>query len=137
MRYEVKATGLRTMEDGEVKKVNDLYLVRAECIVDAHNKAVQSFAHMFENSDMEVTQVKLSPYDDIIADVVFNKFYKAKYICVTTNDNGKEKKMPVYVCVNASNIDDAKMMIDEYLAKSIADVYLESVSETKILDYAD
>ena len=63
------------------------------------------------------------------------KWYKVKNNLVSLDEKtGKEKKMPVYLLVEAKDIDDARATLENFMKGTISDWQCESIQETKILD---
>lgn len=128
IRYE------KTMDDGIRRRVTELYIVDAVSFTEAEyriNENLKPYIH-----DFEVVAEKITGYTDIVRKGADGgKWYKVKNNLVSLDEkSGKEKKMPVYLLVEAKDIDDARATLENFMKGTISDWQCESIQETKILD---
>lgn len=76
---------------------------------------------------------KRAQYDE----VVFNDgemFFLVKFILITYNDEGNERRNPKFVLFRAESIDKAKEHAREHMRLSFLEYEIEYIKETKIVD---
>ena len=77
---------------------------------------------------------KITNYSELVAGPG-DKWYKVKINLITLDEKTmSEKKSPVYMLVQASDIDDARKRLNEHMRGTMADWVCEAVQETKIMD---
>ena len=63
-----------------------------------------------------------------------DKWFKCKINAITLDErSGREKKTPIFFCVNADTALEAHHRLDEHLKKTMMDYTVEQVDETKII----
>lgn len=123
--------------DGKVQKVTEQYLIDAMSFTEAEAKATEKLA-AYSVADFHVVAEKITNNTDVVttSDEDADKFYKMKYSIISINEKtGKEKKTAEYVIIQASSVEDARKRYEKHVAGWIVDTVLESVGETKYLDY--
>lgn len=134
--FEAKVRVERTMDDGLVKKVTELYTVEAVNWTVAE-AAITGEMGAYGNVDFEITDIKKAAYGEVFfsEDASADKYYKCKISFITIDERtAKEKRNNVYYLVQAENIDKAKANIDEAMHGTMNDYEVLSVVETKILE---
>ena len=109
----------KTMDDGIRRRITELYMEMEQYI-----------------SEFEVISEKITNYTELVRNAGDGgKWYKVKNNLVSLDEKtGKEKKMPVYLLVEAKDIDDARATLENFMKGTISDWQCESIQETKILD---
>ena len=115
MYYEAKIKVEKTLDSGEVKEVNEHFIMDAELFAEAEKI-------MYE----EYPNHKLDVY------AIFRS--KAIVIDIFTDDNGKEKETKYEVLVCADSVAEATAITTEYLKQGY-DLRLDEVKRVKIVDY--
>lgn len=143
MYYEVKISCIIN-EDGQERKRTDAFIVKAYSVIEAvteFEKYMEDVSGLNIYTEWETVSAKTTPYTDIVnfdnypADGT-GKFYRVKVNQMSVNEaTGKEKKIPQYILILASDIDEAKQKYEEFVKDWVIDVELEAVSETKIIDF--
>lgn len=126
----------KTMEDGQQKKVTEVYTVDAMTFGEAEKRITEEMSH-FISGDFSVKNINPAPYGEIFfSDSTFDdKFYKAKLQFITIDEKTeKEHKSNVCYLVEASNIEYARKNIDEVMDGTTIDYVIASIVETKIMD---
>ncbi len=124
----------KTLENGQEKKVTELYIVDALSFSEAEQRIIKE---MSAYGEYEVVSEKITNYSELVRsnDTEADLWYKVKVNLITLDEKtGKEKKAPLYLLVQAKNIDDARRLTNEHMKDSVADWNCEAVSETKIMD---
>ena len=134
--FEVKARYDKTMENGDLKKVTETYVVDALSFGEAEKRILEEMTS-YVSGEVEVCALKIAPYKEIFfADSnMDDKWYVAKLAFITIDEKtDKEKKTRVCYLVNAGNINAAIKNIGEVMAGTMIDYDTLNVSETQILD---
>lgn len=124
----------KTLENGQEKKVTELYIVDALSFSEAEQRIIKE---MSAYGEFEVVSEKITNYSELVRsnDTEADLWYKVKVNLITLDEKTmKEKKTPLYLLVQAKNIDDARRLTNEHMKDSVADWNCEAVSETKIMD---
>lgn len=130
IRYE------KTLENGMQKKVTELYIVDALSFTEAESRIVGEM-ECFISGDFAVVSEKITNYSELVNSDIpsADKWYKVKINLVTLDEKTMaEKKQPLYLLVQASDIDDARRRMDEHMLGTMSDWVCESIQETKIMD---
>lgn len=137
MWIETKLKFNKTMENGEVKKVSESYLVNALSFAEAEAKIIEEAAH-FVSGDFSVEAVKKSNISEIFYDECGDKWYKVKVAFITLDEkSGLEKKSNQYVMVQASDFQNAFENFIEGMKGTMADFDIVGIAETKIINVYD
>lgn len=127
IRYE------KTLENGMQKKVTELYIVDALSFTEAESRIIGEM-ECFISGEFTVVSKKITNYSELVAGPG-DKWYKVKINLITLDEQTmSEKKSPVYMLVQASDIDDARKRLNEHMRGTMADWVCEAVQETKIMD---
>ena len=134
--FEVKARYDKTMENGDLKKVTETYVVDALSFGEAEKRAIEEITP-FVNDGLEIADLKIAQYKEVFfADnQQADRWSVAKLAFITIDEKtGKEKKTRVCYLVNAGNFYAAIKNIGEVMAGTMIDYDTLNVSETQILD---
>lgn len=126
----------KTMENGLIKKVSELYLVDALSFTEAEKRFIEEITP-YMSGEFEVKAVKRANYAEVISssDEVCDRWFKAKVAFITLDEKtGAEKKNTVCMLVQASDVRNALDNLDRYMKGSLADYTVTAVSETSICD---
>lgn len=132
--FECKVTFERTGEDGLIKKVTEPYLVDALSFTEAETRICKE-CQPFATGEFTVASVKRCK----IAEMVFNdngdKWYRCRinYISVD-EEKGVEKRIAQTVMVQASDLQDAVLVLVKSMEGALGDYEIASVTQTAILD---
>ena len=130
IRYE------KTMENGMQKKVTELYIVDALSFTEAESRIIGEMSR-FISGEFDVVSEKITNYSELVStdNTEADKWYKVKINLITLDEKTKsEKKQPLYLLVQAHDIDDARSRLNEHMKSTMADWICEAVQETKIMD---
>ena len=126
----------KTMENGEVKKVNEVYVVDAITFGEAEESITREMRH-FIDGDFEVKNINPAPYSEIFLSdrETDDKYYRVKLDFITVDKRTqKEKKLKVTYLVQAGSLEQARKNTEEVMNGTTIDYEFVSVTETKILD---
>lgn len=134
---ETKLKFSKTMENGEVKKVTEQYLVNALSFAEAEERIIKE-ATEFIPGDFTVEAVKKSNISEIFYDERGDRWYKVKTAFITLDEKtGQEKKSNQYMMVQASDFHNALENFIEGMKGTMSDFEIASITETKIIDVYD
>lgn len=130
IRYE------KTLENGMQKKVTELYIVDALSFTEAESRIIGEMS-CFISGEFSVVSEKITNYSELVStdNTEADKWYKVKINIITLDEKTMaEKKQPLYLLVQAHDIDDARKRLNEHMRGTMADWVCEAVQETKIMD---
>jgi len=132
--FECKVAYEKMMENGVQKKVTEPYLVDALSFTEAEARIIEEI-RPFISGEFEVKAIKRERLNELFFNENGDCFYKAKVNFITLDEkSGVERKSGCYMLMQASNIDDARRVLVDGMAGTMADYAIESIKETKIVD---
>ena len=134
--FECKIRYEKTMEDGLMKKVNEVYVIDALSFSEAEERITKEMSS-YISGEFEIVDVKIAPYREVFFadDNLSDQWFKAKLSFITIDERGdKEKRTSVMYVVNAGNINHAIKNIGEVMSGTMIDYVTTSISATKIMD---
>ena len=126
----------KTMESGEVKKVNETYVVDAITFGEAE-KNITKELDSYIAGDFDIKNINPAPYSEIFFSDkdTDDKYYRVKLAFITIDEKTeKEKKSKVTYLVQANSLEQARKNTEEVMNGTMIDYEFVSVTETKILD---
>ena len=128
IRYE------KTLENGMQKKVTELYIVDALSFTEAESRIIGEMS-CFISGEFEVVSEKITNYSELVQSPDGDRWYRAKVVFKTLDEKAMtEKKQAQYYLVQAKNIDNAKLTLEQFMHGTLADWECEALQETKIMD---
>lgn len=134
--FETKVRYDKQMEDGQIKKVTEAYVVDAVSFSEAETRITGDMAS-FVSGEFDVVAEKIAAYGEIMfsESETDDKWYKVKVQFIILDEKtGKEKRSNVYYLVQASCTDRAQRNMEEVLRNTMIDYVIASVVETPIID---
>lgn len=136
--FECKVRYEKTMEDGTIKKVTEVYVVDALSFSEAEKRITEEMSS-YISGELEICNLKIAPYKEIFfADSDFDladEWYKAKLVFITIDEKtNKEKETSVIYLVNAGSFNLALKNINEIMEGTMIDYQTCNLTETKIKD---
>ena len=132
--FECKVKYQKQNGKGENKKCTEIYLVDAYTFTEAESNITEEITP-FVSGDFEVNAIKKNNYSELFENENGDKYFKCKLNFITLDEkSGVEKKISNYMLVQANNVDEAKINLDNRMKGTMADYEVESISETKIMD---
>ena len=107
--FECKVRYEKTMEDGTIKKVTEVYVVDALSFSEAEKRITEEMSS-YVSGELEICNLKIAPYKEIFfADSdLADRWYKAKLAFITIDEKtDKEKKTSVNYLVKTRNFNPA------------------------------
>lgn len=134
--FETKIRYDKTMEDGQNKKVVELYVVDAFSFGEAETCITEEMS-AYIRGEFDVKSIVPASYGEIFFSEsdTDDRWYKVKLQYITLDEkSGKEKKTSAYRLVQAASLNGAVKNIDEAMSGSMEDYVIASVNETQIMD---
>ena len=134
--FECKIRYEKTMEDGLLKKVNEVYVIDALSFSEAEERITKEMSS-YISGEFEIVDVKIAPYREVFFadDNLADQWFKAKLSFITIDErSNKEKRTSMMYLVNAGNISSAINNIDKVMSGTMIDYVTTSISATKIFD---
>lgn len=135
---ECKVKYDKTMENGIIKKVPELYLVDALSFTEAEARIIEEITPFLNpGGELLVSAIKIADYSEIFTcdSEAANKWFKTKLNFITIDEKTqKERKTTTTMLVQASDLRDAVKRLDEGMKGTMADYEIASVSDTSIID---
>lgn len=130
--YEVKVKYEKTDENGQQKKVKEVFMFDAVSVTDAETRAIDKLSAFA--GELEVKSAKEVKYAELFLKDG-DKYYEAKCSVITIDEkSGKEKKTPICYLVSGSDFDSALKSFKEGMKGSMMDWELESLRLTRIVE---
>lgn len=129
----------KTLENGKQKTITETYIFRAESFTEAEARAVQYYANDFVFTEFAVTALTNCRISEIIRQTDFKQpellWFRAKLDYITLDERtARECHTKQNVLVEASCFEHANDIVAKYIADSVADIRLLSLTETNIID---
>lgn len=134
--FECKIKYEKTMDNGQMKKVTEPYLVDAINFTEAEKRIIEEMTP-FMTGEFQVADIKRARYAELFETPgdEADRWFKCKLTFVTLDEkSGAEKKTSQNVLVQASDLRDAIKRLDEGMKGSMMDYVISSVAETPIMD---
>ena len=134
--FECKVTFLKTLENGNEKKVTECYIVNAVSFTDAEAKVIHHVQDVITGL-FEVKSIRKYKVAEIVnkTNLDDSRYFKCKLNFISLDEkSGNEKKIAVYMLVDAETLDKAKVLLAEHMKSTMADYSIEKIEETKIID---
>lgn len=134
--FETIVRSDRMMEDGQMKKVNETYVVDALTFGEAEENITREMSH-YISGDFDIKNINPAPYSEIFFSDKYtdDKYYRVKLSFITIDERTqKEKKSKVTYLVQANSLEQARKNTEEVMNGTMIDYEFASVTETKILD---
>lgn len=134
--YNVKTRHLGKTEDGFTKVITEEYLTAALSFTEAEKKTSETALSYPNYGEFDIIAMSRTKFSEIVYGAKeADKWFKCKINTTILDErNGREKKTPIFFCVNADNALEAHHRLDEHLKKTVMDYTVEQVDETKIIE---
>lgn len=126
--YEVRCRYEKIDDEGNPKKVTELYLSDAVSCMDAETIVTQE-VQPFSNGEFNVTNVRKTNIAELFERNLEGLWYACRVAMVV-----EEKRVPVLIYVKAADVKDAESFVVGELKKGMAEWIVVSITETKVMD---
>jgi len=132
--FEVKVKYEKTLEEGKISKVSELYLFDALNFADAENRANEELIP-FISGDFIASSIRRARINELFNNENGDKWYRCKVFFVSLDEEkGIEKRTACTMLVQADSVKDALDVLEAGMSKSMADYEVAGINETAILD---
>lgn len=132
--FETAVQYEKVLENGVQKKVTELYLVDAISFTEAEARIIEEMKP-FISGEFTVSAIKRYKETEIFTNDTGDRYYRCKLNFITLDEkSGQEKKTAVYMLAQASTLDEAKDVLKNGMKGTMSDYFIESITETKIMD---
>ena len=132
--FEVTIKYEKQAEEGIIVKVSEKYLVDALSFTEAEARITEEMK-LFISGEFTVSAIKRANYSELFESSNGDKWFKSKVNFITLDEEkGIERRVPVYMLVQATDLKEARENLVEGMKGTLADYEVEAVAETKILD---
>ena len=134
--YNVKTRYIGTTEDGTTKTITEEYLTAAISFTEAEKKTSETALSYGNLEEFDIIAMSRTKFPEIVyGDKEADKWFNCKINVITIDErSGREKKAPIFFCVNADTALEAHHTLDKHLKKTLMDYTVEQVDETKIIE---
>lgn len=123
-----------SQDDGKQKKVTDTYLVDALSFAEAEARIIE-YVKPYMSGEYSVSGIKHSRIYEIFDSPTGDKWYRAKVMFIVIDEAKQtEKRIASTMLVQAEDIKEALVRLDEGMKGTMSDYVVASISETPILD---
>lgn len=131
--FETKIRYEKTMEDGQVKKTSEAYLIDAVSFAEAEARIVEKMTP-YIIGEFTVSAVKRNVVSEVFPGDG-DRWYAAKVAYIMIDEkSGMEKRSTSNIYVQADNFDKAYKALLEGMKDTLSDWEIQSLSETAILE---
>ena len=134
--FECKVRYEKVAENGMNKKVTEPYLVDALSFTEAEARIIEEMTP-FISGEFTVSDVKRANFSELIPsnEDATDRWFKFKLYYITLDEkNGAEKRVATNILVQAADLRDSIVKMDEGMKGTMADYVIASVTETPIMD---
>ena len=132
--FECKISYEKMLESGMQKKVTEPYLVDALSFTEAEARIIEEMKP-FITGEFTITDIKRARINELFFNENGDRFYKCKVFFITLDEkSGAEKLTPVWMMAQASDIGEAKEVLENGMKATLADYSIGELKETKIMD---
>ena len=134
--FECKVRYEKVAENGMNKKVTEPYLVDALSFTEAEARIIEEMTP-FISGEFTVSDVKRANFSELFPsnEDATDRWFKCKLYYITLDEkNGAEKRVATNILVQAADLRDSIVKMDEGMKGTMADYVIASVTETPIMD---
>jgi len=131
--FHVKVSFLRQADNGLVKKTTEQYLVDAMSFTETEARVIKEIGEGIR--EITVDDISRSPIKEVVFYGDTDMWFKCKVVYKTMDEaTEKEKKVTLYILVNANDVDEAYSRCKEHLKEMLVPFEIPKVEETAICD---
>jgi hypothetical protein len=132
--FECKVSYEKMLENGTQKEVTEPYLVDSLSFTEAEARIVEEI-RPYITGEFMIVDIKRARLSELFFNENGDRFYKIKVFFITLDErSGTEKKIPVQMLAQASDLKNAIEVLEEGMKGTMADYAIASVAETQIMD---
>jgi len=131
--FEVKIKYDKTVEEGNVKKISERYLIDSLSFTEAEARITQEMKP-FIDGEFIIDSIKRAKINELFENENGDKWYSSKVYFITLDEKCTEKLTGVTMYVQANDIKEAEAGIEQGMKGSMSDYTIGKIVETSILD---
>lgn len=133
--FTVKVKYIKQLDNGDLKKVSEPYLLHALSFTDAEARIYEEIG-AYIRGDFSITGISKTELNDIFEYDNSNYWYKVKisYSSADDGESGKDKKITQNYLVNANDAKEAFERMHESLKSYMIDFDIPSIMRSPILE---
>ena len=134
--FECKVRYDKTMENGQIKKVTEAYLVDALSFTEAEKRFLEEI-EPFMSGEFTVIDIKRARIAELVEsiDSQDDRWFKTKVAFISLDEKtGVEKRTTQTILVQAAELREAVKNLDEWMKGTLGDYVIVSVAETPLID---
>lgn len=132
--FECKVKYEKVQENGLNKKVTEKYLVESISFSDAETRFTE-YITPYISGEYQICGIKIAKFNEVFDEKQGDRYFDCKIqFTMLDEKSGNEKKQNVKILVNADNIKEAMINLDEGMKGTMADYSSVLIKETDILD---
>ncbi len=134
--FETKVSFEKIMDDGQQKKVSELYVVDALSFTEAEQRITEEMSS-YISGDFEVRSIRPATYGEIFfSDAPSDdRWFRARLQFIIIDEkSGKEKRSAVSYLVQGASLESALKNINAVMGTTMNDYVVVGLSETLIMD---
>ena len=132
--FECKVSYEKMMSNGISKRVSESYLVDALSFTEAEARIIEEMK-TFISGELSISDIKRARLAELFFNQNGDKYYKVKVNFITLDEkSGAEKKKAAQMLAQASDINEAILVLKEGMKGTMSDYEIVSVTETMIMD---
>ena len=132
--FECKISYEKMMTNGVVKRVSEPYLVDALSFTEAEARIIEEMKP-FISGEFSISDIKRARFAELFFNQNGDRYYKIKVNFISLDEkSGAEKKKAAQILAQASDIDEAIVVLKDGMKGTMSDYEIASVTETMIMD---
>ena len=132
--FECKVSYEKMMTNGVLKRVSEPYLVDALSFTEAEARIIEEMKPLV-SGEFSISDIKRARYAELFFNETGDRYYKIKVNFITLDEkSGAEKRKAAQLLAQASDIDEAIVVLKEGMKGTMSDYEIASVTETLIMD---
>ncbi len=135
--FYTKVSYDKVQEDGLMRRESEGYLIDALSFTEAEERIARELLP-YTSGNFTIDRISKMKLAEMLRYVTGEKWYKAKIMMLSIDENrGVEKRLPLFILLNAPEISEALGRLIQSLATSLGDYEIVSITETDILEVYD
>lgn len=132
--FECKIKYEKTLDEGNISKVTEAYLVDALSFTEAEARIIEEIKP-YISGEFEVANIRKVRITEIFPNPNGDRWYKAKVMYITVDEEkGVEKRTANFMYVQARDFKDALTGLTEGMGNTLVDYDIASITETALMD---
>lgn len=134
--FQTKVAYEKEVENGEIKKITEIYVVEAASFTEAEDAIMEEACH-YASGEFDVTGIAKAPFKEVYfsENPRDDKWYKVKVNLLSFDEKTqKEKKASHTYLVQSNSLQNAVKSVDTFMGTGMQDWEFSSIAATQILD---